>query len=261
MQALGPAQAYKLVFHGVSYWPSFEGDPNDPVFIPIGSASPSLKISSPYFNGLAASQLNAKVSMVPQIQFNLSVGITDPVTADALMPFTFAPTIYLDMQTGKPGSAPPSGVSAHCPAKYDSWFALFFGSDLALGFGGLALNALGQKYQVAGPTATALPLATPAPLPDDGTSGCVSKTWVPPTPPVPPAPSGAPSGGSSGGGGGLSPAALTGGIIGGIIGGVIVLAIGGAAYYCLNARRGKGGDGLLNSGPQNSGDYASVELN
>ena len=229
--------------------PSLEtGDPDPPVFTPIGNATPTLKVSNPIFNGLAASQLSAKISLIPQIQFNLTVGITDPATADALMPFTFAPTIYLEMQTGKPGSAPPAGVSAHCPAKYDSWYALFFGSDLVLGFGGLSLTALGHTYQVSGPSTTALPLAPSAPLPDDDTSGCVSKTWVPPPPPPP-------SGGNSGGGGGLSPAALTGGLIGGLIGGIIVLVIGGAAYYCLNAKRGKGGD--------SSGDYrdVSVELN
>jgi hypothetical protein len=226
-------------------WPSITGVPNDPVFSPIGSATPSMNVGNPYFNGLSATKLDAKISLVPQIQFNLTVGITDPVAADGVMPFSFSPTVYLDMQTGDPGTTPPSGVSAHCPDTFDTWFALLFGSDLDLAFGGLTITVtdVGSKT-VAAPTATVLPLATPAPLPGDGTSGCVSKTWVPPHPPAPPSP---PSGSSSSGGG------SSGALIGGIIGGVIALAIaGGAAYYFLVLKRGKGED---------SGDYAAVALN
>lgn len=231
-------------------WPSLSSGngPDEPVFTPIGTATPNMKVNSPYFNGLAASNLDAKISLVPQIQFNLTVGISDPITADAVMPFSFSPTVYLDMQTGDPGSTPPSGVSAHCPDKFDTWYALMYGSDLDLGFGGLTINVdlpTGSiSKTVAAPTATVLPLATPAPLPGDGTSGCVSKTWVPPHPPAPPTP----PGGNSGSGGGSS-----GALIGGIIGGIIALAIaGGAAYYFLVLKRGKGED---------SGDYAAVALN
>ena len=233
-------------------WPSFESDPEDPIFTPIGSASPAMKVGTPYFNGLAAYQLDAEISLVPQIQFNLTVGITDPIKADAVMPFTFSPTLYLDMQTGDPGSAPPSGVSAHCPDKFDTWYALMYGSDLDLGFGGLSINvdlpSGPLSKTLAPPTATALPLATPAPLPGDGTSGCVSKTWVPPHPPAPPSP----PGGKSGAGGGSS-----GALIGGVVGGIIALAIaGGAAYYFIVVR--------TKPKPVNddfSGDYKAVTLN
>lgn len=226
-------------------WPSITGDPDDPIFTPFGAASPSMTVSSPYFNGLAASQLDAKISLVPQIQFNFTVGITDPITADAVMPFTFAPTIYLDLQSGAPGSAPPSGVSAHCPNTFDTWYALMFGSDLDVGFGGLIITVtdVGSKT-VAQPAATSLPLAAPAPLPGGGTSGCVSNTWVAPSPSsAPPSP-----GGNTGGGGGSS-----GAVIGGVIGGIVAAAVAGGAVYIFVVKKRASGE--------NTGDYAAANLN
>ncbi len=247
----GPDPGIEAGFSWSVVWSSFDKGPDDPVFTPIfNPTNPfTMKVGDPDFNGLAASNLDVKLSLVPQIQLNLTLGISSPITADVTLPFTISPTVYLDMQTGDPGSTPPSGVSAHCPDKFDTWFALMYGSDLDIGFGGLDLEVdipvKGKITYTTQPTATATPLVTPAPLPGD-TSGCVSKTWVPPAPPGP-----GPNN-NGGGGGGASPAAIAGGIVGALLVlGVVVAFLTVPALKKLWKPTVEGGES----------DYAAAALN